>query len=94
MNTHRGRNMYQVDTGPVAFPDLTRRHERNVDGISLAFVAFNEPDHASFVLEVPTPILSENTKGAKVEKGTELCNVHHYSHRLTLPAKNRLYAVE
>ena len=62
MDTHRGRNMYQVHTGPVAFPDLMKRHERNVDGISLAFIAFNEPEHASFVLEAPTPILSEKIK--------------------------------
>lgn len=88
MNTHRERNMYQVDTGPVAFPDLTTRHERSVDGLLLAFVAFNEPERATFVLEVPTPVLSERTKGE------ELCKVHHYSERLVLPVKNRLYAVD
>lgn len=79
MNTHRERDVYQVDTGPVAFPDLSRRHERFVDGICLAFVAFNAPHFADFVVEVPTQV------------GTE--RIHHYSQRVTLPAQNRLYAV-
>ena len=39
LNTHRERNLYQVDTGPVVLPDLNRRHARQVDGIRLAFVA-------------------------------------------------------
>ena len=28
MNIHDGRDLYQVGTGPVAFPDLTRRYAR------------------------------------------------------------------
>jgi hypothetical protein len=80
MNTHRARDMYQVDTGPIAFPDLGRRYEPMVDCISLAFVAFNAPGFADFVLEAPTGVGKEQ--------------VHHYSRLVSLPATNRLYAVE
>ena len=56
MNISVPKKMYQVDTGPVAFPDLTRRTERLVDCLSLAFVAFNAPHTADFVTEQPTPV--------------------------------------
>jgi len=87
MNTTRERNAYQVDTGPVAFPDLLKRHERHVDGIALAFVAFNAPHFADFVIEEPTPI-RENGR-----EGKEICKVYHYSRRVSLTARNRLYAI-
>tara|TARA_B100000809_G_scaffold249454_1_gene280826 strand:- start:552 stop:1268 length:717 start_codon:yes stop_codon:yes gene_type:complete len=83
MNTNREQDMYQVDTGPVLLPDL-KRHERSVDGLRLAFVAFNVPHFADFVVEVPTTIGAAPT-------GTE---VHHYSERINLSATNRLYAVD
>ncbi len=83
MNTNREQDMYQVDTGPVLLPDL-KRNERSVDGLRLAFVAFNVPHFADFVVEVPTAIGNAPT-------GTE---VHHYSERISLAATNRLYAVD
>ncbi len=80
MNTRREPMIYQVDTGPVAFPDLSNRETRVVDGLALAFVAFNAPHFSDFVLEVPTPVAD----------GVE---IHHYMRRITLPAINRLFAV-
>ena len=79
MNTNREKGAYQVDTGPVAFPDLGERRKRHADGISLAFVAFNAPHFADFVLEVPTRVGGEE--------------VHHFSQVLSLPANNRLFSV-
>jgi len=81
LNTNRERDLYQVDTGPIALPDLSQRYERFVDSIRLAFVAFNAPDFADFVIESPTLI-------------SETAEVLHYSQLLTLTAGNRLYAVE
>jgi hypothetical protein len=81
-------SLYQVDTGPLAYPDLSRRDARAVEGIVLAYVAFNEPGCASFVLEVPTP-LREN--GAE---GSELARVYHFSERLVRPARNRVFATD
>ena len=79
MNTNRANDIYQVDTGPVAFPDLNQRHARHVDALSLAFVVFNAPHFADFVLEAPTRVGDEQ--------------VYHYSKLVSLAAVNRLYAV-
>ena len=79
MNTNRASDLYQVDTGPVAFPDLSQRRARHVDALSLAFVVFNAPHFADFVLEAPTRVGDEQ--------------VYHYSKRVSLAAANRLYAV-
>ena len=79
MNTNREQSAYQVDTGPVAFPDLSQRHGCHADAISLAFVAFNAPHFADFVLEVPTAVGSEE--------------IHHFSQVLRLAANNRLFSV-
>ncbi len=84
MNTRREGDLYQVDTGPIAFPDLLKRRERLVDCLSLAYVAFNAPHFADFVIEAPTPVDPDNPD----------LGVHHYSKIVSLPARNRLFAVE
>ena len=81
MNIHDGRDLYQVDSGPVAFPDLSRRYTRPAESLSLAFVAFNAPGSADFVVEEPTAI-------------PDAGRVHHYSRLQSLPAVNRLFACE
>ena len=84
MNTNRERDVYQVDTGPVAFPDLGGGHARHVDRISLAFLAFNAPDFTDFVIETPT----------LVGEGERAGETHHYSRLMSLQAENRLFSVE
>jgi hypothetical protein len=84
MNIRDEDDMYQVDTGPVAFADLSTRPARLVDTLHLAFVAYNRDGLAEFILEAPTPI---------VEHGTELTQVPHYSRRIQVPAKKRLFAI-
>ena len=84
MNTRREDDRYQVDTGPLAFPDLSKRRERFVDCLSLAFVAFNAPHFADFVIEAPTPFDARHPD----------VQVHHYSKIVSLPSRNRLFAVE
>jgi hypothetical protein len=54
MNIHDQRNLYQVDTGPIAWPDLSKRRDNIVDMLWLAFVVFNANHFADFVIEVPT----------------------------------------
>ena len=85
MNTRRRDSAYQIDTGPIAFPDLRRRPEKLVDLISLAFVALNAAHFADFVVEEPTSI-----GNAQETTGTQ---VYHYSRRVSLDATNRLYVV-
>ena len=84
LNTKRAGGNYQVDTGPIVFPDLSVRHDRYVDGISLAYVAHNAPHFADFVLEVATTI------GA----GEQSCQVHHYSELISCIARNTIWSVE
>ena len=81
MNINDDRDLYQVDTGPIVFPDLTERRERMVDGLRLAFIVFNAPGYAEFVIETPTAITEDG-----------LTRVHHYSQPRGLPVKNTLYA--
>ncbi|MBI4586250.1 MAG: hypothetical protein HY717_19750 [Planctomycetes bacterium] len=84
INVSIARRLYQVDTGPVALPDLTKTYDPPIDCLNLAFIAFNAPDFANFVVEQPAPV---------VEDGKEVCKIHHYSGPLSLPAKNVILAV-
>lgn len=85
MNILDEKNQYQVDTGPVAFLDLSARRDCWAEAVSLAYVAFNAPDFADFVLEAPTAIRRQER---------EVCQVYHYSDVQSLKAENRLYAIE
>jgi hypothetical protein len=83
MNANAERELYQVDTGPVAFPDLALPPEERVRGLELAYVAFNRFDRAEFILQRPTP----------VEKGGEVAAlVNHYSDVVTVQATNTVIA--
>jgi len=84
MNISMAKKLYQVDTGPVAYPDLKERRDPEIDCLSMAFVAFNAPDFADFVVEQLTPV--SGNPG-------EPCRVYHYSNPFSLPAKNRLLAL-
>ncbi|HJY85989.1 MAG TPA: hypothetical protein VKE24_04050 [Candidatus Acidoferrales bacterium] len=84
MNISLQRKMYQVDTGPVAFPDLSKRFQHPIECLSLAFVVFNASHFADFVIEQPTPVLQE---------GKQTTKTYHYSNPFSLPAKNRLFAL-
>jgi len=84
MNVSLERKLYQVDTGPIAFPDLTKPYDPQIDCLRLAFVAFNAPQFADFLVEQPTPL---------VEEGKQIAEVHHYSNPFSLPAKNSLLAI-
>jgi len=84
MNVQPDTKKYQIDTGPLVLPDLSLPLDRQPHGFTLAFAAFNAPHFADFVLEVPTTI--KNAVGQTAE-------TYHYSQRVSLPAKNTLYAL-
>lgn len=84
LNICPGRRMYQVDTGPIAFPDLAKRCQPQIECFSLAYVAFNAWAFSDFVVEQATPV------GIGGEGG---CSVYHYSNPFSLSAENRLFAV-
>lgn len=84
MNISHKLRRYQVDTGPIAFPDLSKRYEPPIDCLRLAFIAFNAPHFADFVIEQPTAV---------VEDGAEKCKVYHYSTPISLLTKNTVLAL-
>jgi hypothetical protein len=84
MNISLDMMLYQVDTGPIALPDLSKRYEPRIDCLRLAFVAFNAPHFADFVIEQPTKVIEEEQ---------EKCQIHHYSGPISLKAKNTLLAM-
>lgn len=85
MDTIGRECVWQVDTGPVAFPDLEMACENHAERISLVYIAFNLPDIVDFVVIQPTPIEKE---------GKEVTTVHYYSRYVHLPARNRIFAIQ
>ena len=84
MNISVDKKLYQTDTGPIALPDLARRVEPMIECLRLAFIAFNAPNFADFVIEQPTAV---------TEDGQQRCKIYHYSNPISLPATNTLLAV-
>ena len=84
MNINHSKEMYQVDTGPVAYPDLSRRHDPPIACLSLAFAVFNAPNFVDFVIEQATPVARENQGSYQV---------YHHSDPFSVTANNRLFAI-
>ena len=83
MNMRSAGDLWQVDTGPVLLPDLSKPPERWAQTMQLAYIAFNAPDWADFVLDQRTPLLSD---------GQEVAATHHYSGIVHLESHNILIA--
>lgn len=84
MNISHVKKVYQVDNGPVALPDISKVHSPEISSLSMAFIAFNTPDFADFVIEGPTPV---------IENGKEVTKVNHYSELRTHQSVNRVLAL-
>lgn len=83
MNANDIKNMYQVDTGPLPFPDLSANVDLHIKRLSPAYVAYNAPHFADFVVQQPF-----------VLKGAEPMTITHYSNPMSLPAKTQVIAVD
>ena len=81
MNMNSSRGIYQVDTGTVLLPDLKAPPDQWSQSLRLAFIAFNEPGWADFVVDGPTPA------GGDVK-------VHHFRERLHFTCRNMLLALD
>ena len=77
MNANERDKIYQPDTGPVILPDLSRKSEDLINGLELAFVAFNSPSWAEFIVRVPTLV-------------AEGISVFHYSRPVRLDTTNEV----
>jgi hypothetical protein len=56
MNANERDWVYQTDTGPVLFPDLTREPADLLAGLEVAYVALNAPDWADFIVRTRTQV--------------------------------------
>jgi len=77
MNASERDFIYQTDTGPVLFPDLTREPEDLIAGLELAFAALNCPTWVEFIVRVPTPVAGG-------------LFVYHYSKSVRCDSKNQI----
>lgn len=84
MNVSLDDRKYQTDTGPIAFPDLGKPYNPQIECLNLAYIAFNTASSADFVVEDETPILAD---------GKKVSSVFHYSKILSLPATNRILSI-
>ena len=78
MNANEREWIYQTDTGPILYPDITVAHDDLIETFQLAYVAFNRPDYAEMILQVPTP-LDENH------------SVNHYTKPIQLKTQNSIF---
>ncbi len=83
MNANDQRDVFQVDTGPVLFPDLEAPGARTIECFELAYIAWNRLDRAEFILQQPTPV-----PGA-----AEVIRTPHYSVVRKVPATNAVLAL-
>jgi hypothetical protein len=86
MNMGTDGKRWQVDTGPVVLPDLQAPPERWSETLRLAFVAYNAPDWADFVIEAPTPVLAAG--------GADVAQVYHYSEIMHRVTRNQVLALD
>lgn len=80
MNANDIETVYQVDTGPLAFPDFTLPAQRQIERLLPAYVAYNAPGFADFVVQQPLAVAG----GVQVT---------HYGKLLSLPARTAVLAL-
>ena len=85
INRHWDTKKWQVDTGPILLPDLTVPADKWSQNLRLAYIAFNAPDRADFVVEQPTAVTVGDKEAAKV---------YHYSGLVPMKTCNVLLALD
>ena len=78
INANERDGIYQTDTGPVLLPDLERDWDNMLEGIELAFSAFNCGDWIEFLVRQSTPV-------------SDKVNVWHYSQPRRFDCVNHIY---
>lgn len=80
INTNERDGFFQTDTGPLLFPDLSREPDELIEGMELAFSAFNSPDWIEFLVRAPTPL-------------TDDISVWHYARSVRLDCRNTVVRI-
>ena len=73
--------IYQTDTGPVLFPDLTVEPDSIMNSLELAYSAFNCPDWIEFIVRRVTPTTSD-------------VSVYHYSDAVRCDSRNQMLRID
>lgn len=80
-NVSERENYYQVDTGPVIYPDFSQSCENIIECLQKAYIAHNCPEWAELIVNCPTPL-------------NETISVYHFSKSVRIDdAKNSLFEV-
>ncbi|MEO2030754.1 MAG: hypothetical protein ABGZ35_01580 [Planctomycetaceae bacterium] len=77
MNANERDDIYQTDTGPVLFPDLTCEPDEILPRLQFAYAAFNCPEWIEFLVRVPVPV-------------ADGIDVYHYSRSVRCDARNEI----
>ena len=96
INMNDQKALFQVDTGPLLYPNLDSPHTRTIEAFEHAFLAYKTFDRAEFISLQPTFILDTITNVADRERLLSLksaLSVNHYSASRKLAAKNTLMAI-
>ena len=73
--------IYQTDTGPVLFPDLSVEPDEMLTSLELAYSAFNCPDWIEFIVRRVTPTTSD-------------VSVYHYSDAVRCDSRNQMLRID
>ncbi|MCH2201294.1 MAG: hypothetical protein MK102_04965 [Fuerstiella sp.] len=83
INVHPPQDQFQVDVGPILYPDFFSTAPMLIERLRLAYVMYNRLDIAEFALRLPTPVVQGQT-------ATTL----HYSEVVKNVVRNSLYSLE
>ena len=83
MNIHPPAGRFQVDVGPVPFPDFESTALPLISRLELAYVMFHDFGRSEFAVRVPTPVSPDCA-----------CQTLHYSRLITTDAVNEFFALQ
>jgi hypothetical protein len=84
MNVCEKTTRFQVDTGPLLWPEFASKESLAVQRFALAFICYNTYADGEAVLRVPTPILVD---------GRSVSQAWHYSKIVPIKARHELFCV-
>jgi hypothetical protein len=99
INMNERSNVFQIDTGPIVFPDLWATQKGHLEALRLAFIAFNSFGRSEVLLQTSVnaveytnpPIYKQLAQKSPV---VELFVVDHYCDGRRLDASHRAYALD
>ena len=82
VNIHPPAGRFQVDVGPILFPDFASTEDLIVDRIKLAYMLYNQLDEVEFAIREPTVVAEDRS-----------AQTLHYSKVIKFAAVNELFTL-